>query len=401
MRTFGHPVAHGLVDRVLERARARVDAAHLRTEQTHPGHVRRLARHVLRPHVDDALEAEQGAHRGGRDAVLARPGLGHDPRLAHALHQQRLAERVVDLVRTGVTEVLALQVDAAAEPLREPRGEAERGRPPDVVTQQAPQLGLEIRVAARRLVRELQLVQRLHQRLRHVAPAVRPEVTGGVRPDTGVPCACVVLMRSPLPSPRSAPPRRRPGSCSGSLRPGKPFDAARHVDGVGPHRTDGLGHVVRAEPTRQHQERHAARETRDERPVEGHARPARVLRLAGRPRVDEDAGGLAGEAQRVLGPEALSDAHRLDHAPRQAVERLGRLVAVELQHVETHLVGDPRHLVARRVHEDPDAQHGARQLARDRGRSGRIHVALAHVPEDEAERVGPGLDGTRARPRAW
>ena len=44
------------------------------------------------------------------------PGAGlrdHAP-LAHEAREQRLAEHVVDLVRAGVREVLALQVDARA-----------------------------------------------------------------------------------------------------------------------------------------------------------------------------------------------------------------------------------------------------------------------------------------------
>ena len=63
--------------------------------------------------------------RGGRrgDAVLAGAGLGDDPRLADPLGQQRLAQHVVDLVRAGVVEVLALEQDPRAagvlgEPLR-------------------------------------------------------------------------------------------------------------------------------------------------------------------------------------------------------------------------------------------------------------------------------------------
>jgi hypothetical protein len=46
--------------------------------------------------------------------VLARPGLGDDPRLAHAPREQRLPDRVVDLVRAGVIEVLALEIDPCA-----------------------------------------------------------------------------------------------------------------------------------------------------------------------------------------------------------------------------------------------------------------------------------------------
>ena len=70
--------------------------------------------HVLGAHVDDALEAEQRAGRRGGDAVLAGAGLGDDAPLAHAPGEQRLAERVVDLVRAGVGEVLALEEDPRA-----------------------------------------------------------------------------------------------------------------------------------------------------------------------------------------------------------------------------------------------------------------------------------------------
>ena len=53
---------------------------------------------------------EQGAGRRGRHAVLAGARLGDDPRLAQAPREQRLAQRVVDLVGAGVGEVLALEV---------------------------------------------------------------------------------------------------------------------------------------------------------------------------------------------------------------------------------------------------------------------------------------------------
>ena len=74
-----------------------------------------LAADVLGAHVDDALEVQQRAGGRAGDAVLAGAGLGDDPRLAHALGEQRLPERVVDLVRAGVVEVLALEVDRVAD----------------------------------------------------------------------------------------------------------------------------------------------------------------------------------------------------------------------------------------------------------------------------------------------
>ena len=83
-------------------------------------------------HVDDAFEAQQRAHRGGRHAMLPGAGLGDDAMLAHALDQQRLAQAVVDLVRAGVKQIFALEIDLCAaqlfrEALRE-RTEAWDGR---------------------------------------------------------------------------------------------------------------------------------------------------------------------------------------------------------------------------------------------------------------------------------
>ena len=65
--------------------------------------------------------------------------------LAHPLGQQRLAEHVVDLVRAGVVEVLALQHQADAELLAEVVALGEDRRAPGVVAQQVVELGAERR----------------------------------------------------------------------------------------------------------------------------------------------------------------------------------------------------------------------------------------------------------------
>ena len=79
------PVAHRLVDRILQRAAAAVDLADGRAEKLHAEDVERLPLHVVRAHVDVALEAEERAGRRGGDAVLPRAGLGDDAALAHPL----------------------------------------------------------------------------------------------------------------------------------------------------------------------------------------------------------------------------------------------------------------------------------------------------------------------------
>jgi hypothetical protein len=46
--------------------------------------------------------------------MLARAGLRDDPRLAHADREQDLADAVVDLVRAGVVQLVALEPDLRA-----------------------------------------------------------------------------------------------------------------------------------------------------------------------------------------------------------------------------------------------------------------------------------------------
>ena len=99
----------------------------LRAEHFHAIDVERLALAIHRAHVDDALEAEHRGDGGGGDAVLAGAGFGDDARLAHAPGEQDLADGVVDLVRAGVEEVLALEIDLrAAEFAGEAFGKVER-----------------------------------------------------------------------------------------------------------------------------------------------------------------------------------------------------------------------------------------------------------------------------------
>jgi len=75
--------------------------------------------------------------------VLARAGLGDDALLAHLLGEERLAHGVVDLVRAGVVEILALEVDVAgAVVLGEALGEVQRVSAADVVLEDALELGL-------------------------------------------------------------------------------------------------------------------------------------------------------------------------------------------------------------------------------------------------------------------
>ena len=133
---IGDPVAQRLVHRILQGARAGLDRHHLGAQQAHAEDIGLLPLHVDLAHIDGAGQAEARGDRGGGDAMLAGAGLGDDAGLAHAPGQQDLAHAIVDLVRAGVVEVLALQIDlGAAEMPGQPLGEKERARPADIMLQ--------------------------------------------------------------------------------------------------------------------------------------------------------------------------------------------------------------------------------------------------------------------------
>ena len=168
----GDPVAERLVHRVLERLGAGLDRDHLGAEHLHAEDVGRLARHVDGAHIDHAGQAEPGAEGRGGDAVLAGAGLGDDPLLAHAAGEQDLPEDVVHLVRAGMVQLVALEVDLRTAAMRgEPLGEIERARPSDIMREVAVHLGLERRIGLGRGVGLLQGEDQRHQRLGDEAAA--------------------------------------------------------------------------------------------------------------------------------------------------------------------------------------------------------------------------------------
>src|SRR5499427_1167287 len=186
----GDPVPQRLVHGVLERLRPRFHRAHLGAQRLHAQHVRLLPLDVDHAHIDDAFEAELRAHGCGRNPVHAGAGFGDDARLAHAAREQDLAEHVVDLVRAGVIEVLALEIDFRPAPaatggtkmLGQPLGEIERRRPPDVVLEVAVHLAAEAGIVLRLGVSLLQLENERHQRLGDEAAAIEPEMPAFVGP---------------------------------------------------------------------------------------------------------------------------------------------------------------------------------------------------------------------------
>ncbi len=127
---IGHPVTEGLIDGRAQRAVATGDGHHGGAHQAHAADVWRLARHVDLTHVDRAWQANACAGRGSRHTMLAGAGLGHHALRTHATRDQRLAQCVVDLVRTGVRQILALdQISAPQRLLKVRMGDIAVGRP--------------------------------------------------------------------------------------------------------------------------------------------------------------------------------------------------------------------------------------------------------------------------------
>lgn len=105
------PVAESLVDGVAEGAAAGLDGDDLGAEKLHAEDVESLATDILGTHEDGAFHAELGADGSGGNTVLTGTGLGDNLLLAESASEEELAESVVDLVRTGVIEILTLQPD--------------------------------------------------------------------------------------------------------------------------------------------------------------------------------------------------------------------------------------------------------------------------------------------------
>ena len=210
---IGDPVAERLVEGVLESARAAFDRLYFRAEQAHPEDIGRLPVDIDCAHIDRAGQVEPRADRRRRNPVLPCPGFGDDPRLAHAAGEQDLSEAVVDLVRAGVVQLVALEVDfRAAQMRRQPLGEIERARPPGIVLVEPAQLLLECRVVLRLLIGGADLPDEGHQRLGDIAAAIEAEMAPLVGPQAVAVGGGIGTHRVRSPGRAIAPDHTRPGA---------------------------------------------------------------------------------------------------------------------------------------------------------------------------------------------
>src|SRR2546427_10872843 len=110
--------------------------------------------------------------------MLARAGLRDQALLTHPTGEEGLTHYVVELVGSAMAEVFPLQIDLrSVDVVRTPAGEVGGRRAPAVVSIVRFKFLLERWIHFCLVVRGLELVQRGHERLRHVLPAELPEVT--------------------------------------------------------------------------------------------------------------------------------------------------------------------------------------------------------------------------------
>src|SRR5271170_3353346 len=116
---------------------------------------------------------------GGSNAVLACAGFRNDARLAHFYGEQALADGVINFVRAGVEQVLALEINAwPTEMRRETRSKLQRRGTTCEIFEQVGELRLKLCVGFCRFVGALKLEERDHQRFGNVASTVGTETSG-------------------------------------------------------------------------------------------------------------------------------------------------------------------------------------------------------------------------------
>ncbi len=102
------------VNGFLKGTATKLNRNNLRAKHLHASDVRVLFSHVNGAHVNLTIQSHKRGRLSKRNTVLTCTSLSNESLLAHALCQQSLTKAVVDLVSTGVVEVLTLEVHLGA-----------------------------------------------------------------------------------------------------------------------------------------------------------------------------------------------------------------------------------------------------------------------------------------------
>ncbi len=112
--------------------------------------------------------------------MLASARLRDDTFFAHAQRQQALPERVVDLVRSRVAQVFALDHHVQSRVLAQPLGFGERGRASHVLAAEALELSPKAGIGPCLAKGGVELVQGGDEGFGHVSPAKGAEPAAGI-----------------------------------------------------------------------------------------------------------------------------------------------------------------------------------------------------------------------------
>ena len=168
---IGDPIAQRVVHRIFQRPTARGYGDHFGTQQTHAEDVGGLPFNIMRAHIDNALQTELGTDGGRRHTVLARTGFRDDPFLAHAPRQNDLAQHIVDLMRAGVVQLVALHVNlGTAQMFGQTLCEIQRAGATDIVGPQVVHLGPKAVIRLGLFIFRFQFEDQRHQGFRHKPP---------------------------------------------------------------------------------------------------------------------------------------------------------------------------------------------------------------------------------------
>ena len=162
-----HPVGpfpHGFIHRILQGLRSAGYRMHLCAKQLHPVYVQRLSVRILLPHKNLALHAQQRRGRSGCHPMLPCSGLRDHPGFSHLFGHEHLAQHIVDLVGSGVVQILPLQINLRAAQIPGHLFRiVQKGRPAGIFLLQTIQLLQEIRILFIKFIAFLQADQFIHQ----------------------------------------------------------------------------------------------------------------------------------------------------------------------------------------------------------------------------------------------
>ena len=146
---------------------------YLGSQKFHTVDIQCLSVGIFFSHEDFAFHPQEGCCRCGSHTVLSGTGLCDQAGLAHLLGKQCLSQGIIDLMGTGMVQILSLEIDLrAAQILRHfPCIVQQRGAP-RVFIQQLVQLRIEFRILLIMLIALFQMDQFIHQCLGDILSSV-------------------------------------------------------------------------------------------------------------------------------------------------------------------------------------------------------------------------------------